>query len=74
MRHIATWRTWDEPDRQVAVVEWQERAVAVVFPIGWAGAHGQQSMIARAKERIQELEGKTGRTLAPGSVARPRSA
>ena len=68
MRHVATWRTWDEPDRQVAVVEWQEREIRVVFPLGWAARHGQPLMIARAKDRIRELEGKTGRTLVAGSV------
>jgi len=68
MRHVATWRTWDEPDRQVAVVEWEERSLRVVFPLQWAAKRGQRIMIARAKERIRELEGKTGRWLAPGSV------
>ena len=59
------WLTWDEPDRQIAVAHWTERDVAVVFPLQWA-RRGQRAMIARAKERILEVEG--ARTLAPGSV------
>lgn len=68
MRHVATWETWDEPDCQVAVAQWKERDIAVVFPIHWAAEHGQQAMIGRAKERIQEVEGKSRKTLVPGSV------
>jgi hypothetical protein len=60
------WRTWDEPDRQIAVAEWIERDIAVVFPIRWATATA--AMVARAKARIREIEGKAERTLVPGSV------
>ena len=62
---MRTWVTWDEPDRQIAVAHWTERDVSVVFPLQWA-RRGQRAMIARAKERIVEVEGS--RTLAPGSV------
>jgi hypothetical protein len=68
LRYKATWRTWDEPGRQVAVAHWVERDVCVAFPLAWAQRHGQPAMIGRAKERIVEFEGKTGRTVAPGSV------
>src|SRR5260370_146431 len=64
----ATWRTWDEPDRQVAVAQLVERKVSVVFPLTWAAHHGQPEMIARSKERIAEVEGKSGKKLAEGSV------
>jgi hypothetical protein len=65
---VATWRTWDEPNRQVAVAQWVERGLCVVFPLHWAAHSGQAQMIARAKERIAEVEGTSGHTLAPGSV------
>jgi hypothetical protein len=65
---IATWRTWDEPDRQVAVAQWVERKVSIVFPLTWAAHHGQVEMIARSKERIAEVEGKSEKKLAEGSV------
>lgn len=68
MQHVAAWETWDEPDRQIAVAQWSERDVAVVFPLHWAACYGQGPMIARAKERIQDVEAKSGRTLVPGSV------
>jgi hypothetical protein len=78
LRPKRTWRTWDEPDRQVAVAQWVERNISVVFPLTWAAHHGQPEMIARAKERIAEVEGKAAavataagnpaRELAPGSV------
>lgn len=67
-RIVATWVTWDEPDRAVAVAQWKERDLCVVFPIHWAAQYGQAPMIARAKARITELEGKARRMLAPGSV------
>lgn len=67
-RIIATWVTWDEPDRAVAVAQWKERDICVVFPLHWAAIMGQEPMIAHAKDRIASLEGKAGRTLAPGSV------
>lgn len=62
------WLTWDEPDRAVAVAQWTERDVCVVFPIHWAAVFGQQEMVSRAKERIADVERKSGRTLTPGSV------
>jgi hypothetical protein len=62
------WRTWDEPDRQIAVAQWEARDICVVFPLPWATEHKQVAMIGRAKERIREIEGKSHRTLAPGSV------
>lgn len=66
---MRSWTTWDEPDRQVAVARWEERDVSVVFPLHWAALQGQRAMIARAKERILEVEQKAGgKTLAPGSV------
>jgi hypothetical protein len=68
LKAIAAWRTWDEPDRQVAVAQWVERKVSVVFPLTWAAHHGQAEMIARSKERIAEIEGKSGKKLAEGSV------
>jgi hypothetical protein len=69
LRYKATWRTWDEPDRQVAVAQWVERDVAIVFPLEWATRFGQRQMIARAKARIMEVEGKSGgRHLEAGSV------
>jgi hypothetical protein len=69
LRKVATWRTWDEPDRQVAVAQWVERKVSVVFPLHWAAHHGQAEMIARSKERIAEVEGKSGgKKLSEGSV------
>lgn len=64
----AIWRTWDEPDRQVAVAQWTERDIAVVFPLHWATRHGQPAMIAHAKERIRAIEAQSGRTLVAGSV------
>src|SRR5580765_6756838 len=67
-RLVAAWRTWDEPDRQVAVAEWIERDIAIVFPLPWAQAHGQRAMVNRAKDRIREIETKSGRTLVPGCV------
>lgn len=69
LRPIATWRTWDEPGRQIAVVEWVERGICVVFPIAWTVTRGQQRMIGRAKERIREVEAKAaGKQLVAGSV------
>lgn len=68
LRRVATWETWDEPARYVAVAKHVERDIAVVFPLTWAARHGQRQMIAQAKERIRSLEAKTGRTLVPGSV------
>lgn len=64
----AIWETWDEPERQVAVVQQVGRGIHVVFPVAWAAQHGGRSMIQRAKQRIQEIETKSGRTLVPGSV------
>jgi hypothetical protein len=68
LKPVARWETWDEPDRDVAVAKWVERGIRVVFPLHWAAHHGQREMIARAKERIAEIEGKSGRNLVPGSV------
>lgn len=69
LRRKATWQTWDEPGRAIAVALWLERDIAVVFPLDWAGKYGQAQMIGRAKDRIQEVEGKSGgKTLAEGSV------
>ncbi len=66
---IATWRTWDEPDRQVAVAQHVERGICVVFPLKWAAVHGQPAMIGHAKARIAEVEGKAGgKQLIAGSV------
>lgn len=68
MRIVATWVTWDEPDRAVAVAQWTERDICVVFPLPWAARHGQAPMITQAKDRIARLEQQAQRTLAPGSV------
>lgn len=68
MRIVATWVTWDEPDRAVAVAQWKERDICVVFPLHWAAMMGQEPMIAHAKDRIANLEHQAQRTLAPGSV------
>lgn len=68
MRIAARWVTWDEPDRQVAVAQWEERQVCVVFPLHWAARMGQVPMIAHAKDRIAAVERQSGRTLVPGSV------
>ena len=67
-RLVAKWITWDEPDRAIAVAQWTERDVSIVFPIHWAAVFGQQEMVSRAKERIAEVEQKSGRILTPGSV------
>jgi len=67
-RIVATWVTWDEPDRAVAVAQWKERDICIVFPLHWADRMGQEPMIAHAKNRIQALEHQAGRQLAPGSV------
>jgi hypothetical protein len=64
----ALWRTWDEPGRQVAVAQWHERDIAVVFPLAWASHAGQRRMIARAKARIAEVEAKARKQLEAGSV------
>lgn len=65
----AIWRTWDEPGRQIAVAQWSERDIAVVFPLHWAARHGQRQMIRVAKHRIAEIEHKAnGKTLEAGSV------
>jgi len=69
LRPVARWRTWDEPDRDVAVAQWVERGVCVVFPRVWVAKHGQESMIAHAKDRIAAVEAMAGgRVLQPGSV------
>jgi hypothetical protein len=68
LRYKATWRTWDEPDRQVAFAQWVERDLYVVFPLAWARLHGGRAMIARAKERIAEVEAKVRRHLVEQSV------
>jgi len=68
VQKAAIWETWDEPDRQVAVVHWGERDIAVVFPLLWAAEHSLRAMVARAKERIAEVEGKADRMLVPGSI------
>lgn len=62
------WLTWDEPDRDIAVARWEARGICVIFPLSWAKCHDQKAMIGRAKERIEEIEGKSGRTLVAGSV------
>lgn len=62
---MKTWLTWDEPERQIAVAQWRERDLAVVFPLHWGGS---AAMIARAKARIAAVEAKAGKRLAPGSV------
>ena len=67
-RIAATWVLWDEPERQVAVAQWKERDVCVVFPLHWAARHGTAAMVKRAKARMHEIEGKSDRTLVPGSV------
>jgi len=67
-RRVVTWVTWDEPDRDVAVAEWKERGIRVVFPLPWAKRHGRGEMLEQAKHRIQRIEGTAGRTLVPGSV------
>ena len=54
---LARWRTWDEPDRDVTVAQWVERGICVVFPRLWAQKHGQESMIAHARDRIAAVEG-----------------
>lgn len=68
MRVAATWESWDEPDRAVAVARWKERDIAVVFPLHWAARHGLVAMVEHAKGRISGVETTTGRTLVPGSV------
>lgn len=68
MRLVATWSTWDEPDRDIAVAHWRERNISVVFPLSWARHHGQQAMIAHSKDRIAAIEGQAGRSLEMGSV------
>jgi len=65
---MGKWITWDEPDRAIAVAQWTERDVYIVFPIHWAAVFGQQEMVSRAKERIADVEGRSGHTLVPGSV------
>lgn len=65
---MRSWLTWDEPDQNVAVAQWRERDIRVVFPLPWAAVFGQRAMIVRAQERIRFLEGQTGRTVVPGSV------
>jgi hypothetical protein len=63
------WETWDEPDRAIAVAVDVDRDIAVVFPIDWAAKHGQALMIGRAKDRIAEVEAKSGgKHLEKGSV------
>jgi hypothetical protein len=53
----------------VAVAQHVERGICVVFPLKWAAVHGQAAMIAHAKERIVDVEGKAGgKRLIPGSV------
>lgn len=68
LRHAATWRTWDDQDRQIAVAQWVERDLCCVFPIAWAHARGPKGMVLRAKERFAEVEAKAGRPLVAGSV------
>lgn len=64
----AKWALWDEPQRQAAVVHWSERDIAVVFPLRWARRRQSAELVAIAKDRIAEVEGKSGRTLVAGSV------
>lgn len=68
LRAVATWKTWDEPERDIAVAKWLERDLAFVFPLTWAAHHGQAEMIARAKERLAEVEAKAEKPLLNGSV------
>ncbi len=61
--------SWEEPAKDVAVLQWTERDVCVVFPLGWAKARTVQALAERAKARIAEVETKAGgKQLAPGSV------
>jgi len=64
----ATWVSWEEPDRAVAVCQWQERDICVVFPLRWTRRRDTKALSVRAKARIREVEQKAGRTLVPGSV------
>ena len=63
-----SWEIWDDPDRDQVVTLWKERGIHVVFPLPWAKARTDAVVVARARERVAELEGKTGRTIVPGSV------
>lgn len=65
---VATWVSWEEPDRAVAVCQWKERDICVVFPLDWALRRNTKALAERAKARIQEVEWQAGRTLVPGSV------
>lgn len=67
-RIAATWVVWEEVDRQVAVAQWRERDLCIVFPLAWARCRQQRALVARAKERIAEVEARAQRVLVPGSV------
>lgn len=65
----ASWTTWEEPDRGIAVAHWTERDIAVVFPLQWGRTRSVSLVVQRAKARLAEVERLGGgKRLAPGSV------
>ncbi len=64
------WVSWEEEDRDIAVLHWVERDIHVVFPLRWAQARTMEQLVDHSRTRIADVERKCGDKLAPSSVLR----